>query len=86
MTKLRLPAVGQVLRHVALARFAHHMETLHRAGVNFVLHTAGWLEGGLVMGYETGEREFVLLEEEELAAVRLESTRTIDIERMTRPI
>jgi type II secretory pathway component PulF len=35
--KLRLPAVGQVLRHVALARFAHHMETLHRAGVNFVL-------------------------------------------------
>ncbi|MFP4072649.1 MAG: trimethylamine methyltransferase family protein [Actinomycetota bacterium] len=22
------------------------------AGVNFVLHTAGWLEGGLVMGYE----------------------------------
>jgi trimethylamine--corrinoid protein Co-methyltransferase len=23
-----------------------------QAGVNFVLHTAGWLEGGLVMGYE----------------------------------
>ena len=22
------------------------------AGVNFMLHTAGWLEGGLVMGYE----------------------------------
>ena len=22
------------------------------AGVNFVLHTAGWLEGGLSMGYE----------------------------------
>ena len=22
------------------------------AGVNFVLHTAGWMEGGLVMGYE----------------------------------
>ena len=22
------------------------------AGVNFVLHTAGWLEGGLAMGYE----------------------------------
>ena len=22
------------------------------AGVNFVLHTAGWLEGGLTMGYE----------------------------------
>ncbi|MDA8252161.1 MAG: trimethylamine methyltransferase family protein, partial [Rhodospirillales bacterium] len=22
------------------------------AGTNFVLHTAGWLEGGLVMGYE----------------------------------
>lgn len=22
------------------------------AGVNFILHTAGWLEGGLVMGYE----------------------------------
>ena len=21
-------------------------------GVNFVLHTAGWLEGGLAMGYE----------------------------------
>ncbi|WP_374446852.1 Ku protein [Stella sp.] len=38
-------------------------------------------EDRLVMGYETGEREFVLLEEEELAAVRLESTRTIDIER-----
>ncbi len=29
--------------------------TLHSAalaGVNFMLHTAGWLEGGLVMGYE----------------------------------
>ena len=23
-----------------------------QAGVNFVLHTAGWLEGGLAMGYE----------------------------------
>ena len=22
------------------------------AGVNFMLHTAGWLEGGLVMSYE----------------------------------
>jgi type II secretory pathway component PulF len=35
--KLRLPAIGPVLRNVALARFAHHMETLQRAGVNFVL-------------------------------------------------
>lgn len=26
--------------------------TTMQAGVNFVLHTAGWLEGGLVMGYE----------------------------------
>lgn len=34
-----------------------------------------------VKGYETGEDAYVLLEDEELDAVRLESTRTIDIER-----
>jgi DNA end-binding protein Ku len=33
-----------------------------------------------VMGYPRGENDFVLLEEEELDAVALESTRTIDIE------
>jgi DNA end-binding protein Ku len=33
-----------------------------------------------VMGYPRGEDEFVLLEDEELDAVALESTRTIDIE------
>ncbi|BBK41125.1 non-homologous end joining protein Ku [Allostella vacuolata] len=32
-----------------------------------------------VMGYETAQDEFVLLEEDELEAVQLESTRTIDI-------
>ena len=34
-----------------------------------------------VMGYETAQDEFVMLEEDELDAVALESTRTIDIER-----
>lgn len=33
-----------------------------------------------VKGYERGENEFVILEDEELDAVALESTRTIDIE------
>jgi DNA end-binding protein Ku len=33
-----------------------------------------------VKGYARGENEFVLLEDEELAAVKLESARTIDIE------
>ncbi len=28
------------------------LQTAMLAGVNFMLHTAGWLEGGLVMGYE----------------------------------
>jgi trimethylamine---corrinoid protein Co-methyltransferase len=31
---------------------ANTMQTALLAGVNFVLHTAGWLEGGLTMGYE----------------------------------
>jgi len=31
---------------------ANTLQTTALAGVNFVLHTAGWLEGGLVMGYE----------------------------------
>jgi trimethylamine--corrinoid protein Co-methyltransferase len=31
---------------------ANTMNTAALAGVNFMLHTAGWLEGGLVMGYE----------------------------------
>lgn len=31
---------------------ANTMVTSALAGVNFMLHTAGWLEGGLVMGYE----------------------------------
>jgi trimethylamine--corrinoid protein Co-methyltransferase len=28
------------------------LQTSALAGVNFMLHTAGWLEGGLAMGYE----------------------------------
>ncbi len=31
---------------------ANTLQTASLAGVNFMLHTAGWLEGGLVMGYE----------------------------------
>ena len=31
---------------------ANTMQTSALAGVNFMLHTAGWLEGGLAMGYE----------------------------------
>ncbi len=31
---------------------ANTMNAAAMAGVNFMLHTAGWLEGGLVMGYE----------------------------------
>ena len=31
---------------------ANTMQPTILAGVNFVLHTAGWLEGGLTMGYE----------------------------------
>ena len=31
---------------------ANPLQTSALAGVNFMLHTAGWLEGGLVMGYE----------------------------------
>ncbi|MFT5111361.1 MAG: trimethylamine--corrinoid protein Co-methyltransferase [Parasphingorhabdus sp.] len=31
---------------------ANTLQTAAMAGVNFMLHTAGWLEGGLVMGYE----------------------------------
>ena len=31
---------------------ANTMQSAMLAGVNFMLHTAGWLEGGLVMGYE----------------------------------
>jgi trimethylamine--corrinoid protein Co-methyltransferase len=31
---------------------ANTMQPAMLAGVNFVLHTAGWLEGGLTMGYE----------------------------------
>lgn len=34
-----------------------------------------------VMGYETGEGEYVVLEDEDLDSVALESTRTIDVER-----
>lgn len=37
-------------------------------------------DGQQVKGYQTGEGEYVMLEEEEIAAVALESTRTIDIE------
>ncbi|MCO5131381.1 MAG: Ku protein [Xanthobacteraceae bacterium] len=37
-------------------------------------------EGNEVKGYPRGEDDFVLLEDDELAAVNLESTRTIDIE------
>ena len=31
---------------------ANTLQTAMMAGVNFMLHTAGWLEGGLVMSYE----------------------------------
>jgi len=31
---------------------ANTLQTASLAGVNFMLHTAGWLEGGLVMSYE----------------------------------
>ena len=31
---------------------ANTLQSTVLAGVNFVLHTAGWLEGGLAMGYE----------------------------------
>ena len=31
---------------------ANTIQTATMGGVNFMLHTAGWLEGGLVMGYE----------------------------------
>lgn len=31
---------------------ANTIQTAALAGVNFMLHTAGWLEGGLAMGYE----------------------------------
>ena len=31
---------------------ANTLQSAMRAGVNFMLHTAGWLEGGLAMGYE----------------------------------
>ncbi|WP_420549954.1 trimethylamine methyltransferase family protein [Curvivirga sp.] len=31
---------------------ANTLQTAAIGGVNFMLHTAGWLEGGLVMGYE----------------------------------
>ncbi len=31
---------------------ANTLQTTLHAGVNFALHTAGWLEGGLAMGYE----------------------------------
>jgi len=31
---------------------ANTLQTSALSGVNFMLHTAGWLEGGLVMGYE----------------------------------
>lgn len=35
--KLQVPVVGPLFRKVALARFTHHMDTLYRAGVDFVL-------------------------------------------------
>jgi len=31
---------------------ANTLQTTALAGINFMLHTAGWLEGGLAMGYE----------------------------------
>ncbi len=31
---------------------ANTLQTAALAGINFMLHTAGWLEGGLAMGYE----------------------------------
>lgn len=43
------------------------------AGVNFVLHTAGWLEGGLVMGYE----KFIL--DADMAGMAGALTRGVDL-------
>lgn len=43
------------------------------AGVNFVLHSAGWLEGGLVMGYE----KFIL--DADMAGMAGALTRSIDL-------
>lgn len=34
--KLKLPIFGAIIRKITLSRFAHHLETLHRAGVEFV--------------------------------------------------
>lgn len=34
--KLQLPIFGSIIRKVALSRFAHHLETLQRSGVEFV--------------------------------------------------
>lgn len=34
--KLQLPVFGAIIRKIALSRFAHNLETLHRAGVEFV--------------------------------------------------
>ena len=34
--KLQLPIFGSIIRKVALSRFSHNLETLHRAGVEFV--------------------------------------------------
>lgn len=34
--KLQLPIFGAIIRKIALSRFAHNLETLHRTGVEFV--------------------------------------------------
>jgi trimethylamine---corrinoid protein Co-methyltransferase len=39
-------------RRASGVRIGEHLLPTCLAGVNFVLHTAGWLEGGLAMGYE----------------------------------
>ena len=43
---------GQLDLAQAAYESANTMNTAALAGVNFMLHAAGWLEGGLVMGYE----------------------------------
>ena len=45
---MRIKVARCTSRHEA----ANTLQTAAMAGVNFMLHTAGWLEGGLSMGYE----------------------------------
>lgn len=57
-------------------------KTINRVVSQYVDAESGMplAEGDEVKGYERGENDYVLLEEDELEAVALESTRTIDID------